>query len=49
MGQHRGSIECAESLIEDLEAPGAFNDETIKVLYVNFDKVTMSRLAELGS
>lgn len=37
----------AESLIEGLEASGAFNDATIEALYVNFDKVAMARLAEL--
>lgn len=40
-------LDRAESLIEGLDASGAFNDATIEALYVNFDKVATARLAQL--
>lgn len=37
----------AESLIEGLEASGAFTDSTIEALYVHFDRVAIARMAVL--
>ncbi|UST82155.1 hypothetical protein [Pseudomonas siliginis] len=40
-------LDRAESLIEGLEASGAFNDSTIEALYVHFDRVAVARMVVL--
>lgn len=37
----------AQSLIEGLEASGAFNDTTIEALYIHVDNVALARLEVL--
>ncbi|SDT94035.1 hypothetical protein [Pseudomonas yamanorum] len=40
-------VDRAQSLIEGLEASGAFNDTTIEALYIHVDNVALARLEAL--